>query len=502
VRYRPVLHRYLPPTLIFGLGIAARLALPARAAGFDASAGYDQGVYYAASVSLLHGRIPYRDFVLLHPPVVMLMLLPAALLGHWTSDHAGYLAANVGVSIVGAFNGVLVYAVARRLGLGRRAATIGGLLYAVWFTPVGAEYSLRLEPLGNFFLLLALLALIAAFDQPAVRRRTLLFAGAGALFGTATSVKIWFVVPMLVAIVWVLVVRRSGRDAGLIALGVLAAGVLLDLPFLIASRGEMWTMVVSTQVTRTTSGYPWAARLLDLAATYWPQPDHFTFGYALAAVVGLVVLGFVLVSAWRVPAARPVVTLAALMILTLVATPSWFEWYGDFAAGPVAICAAASAQALRGRLRVAGWLPTAAAAGVTLTVLVQGAFPATVWWGPDAMIAAARHARCVTSDAPAGLIALDALDRDLHNGCQVWVDAVGRAYLDTHQAGDTLRSNQIWQRKVVRYLRSGDLAYPYMLRHPLAPRSRAVIARGGVALRMAAGDRTFVLYYVRHGRGR
>ena len=43
--------------------------------------GYDAGVYYSAADALIHGRTPYRDFLLLHPPGLMLTLTPFAAIG-------------------------------------------------------------------------------------------------------------------------------------------------------------------------------------------------------------------------------------------------------------------------------------------------------------------------------------------------------------------------------------------------------------------------------------
>jgi len=442
---------------------------------------------------LLHGRIPYHDFVLLHPPVVMLALLPAALLGHLTSDHTGFMAANLGFSVIGALNAVLVAMVARRLGLTNRAAMVGGLLYAVWFAPSVAEYSARLEPLGNFFLLLGLLALVSAVDQERPRRR-LLLAAAGALLATAANTKIWFIVPLFVAVGWVLLVQRRRHDAALMAIGAVSAGVLVDVPFLIASRGDMWSMVVTAQVERIPrSSHPYVVRLADLTTAYYPRPDEVTSGIVVSAVLGMAVLIAILAFAWRVPAARPVVGLATAALLTLLFSPAWFEPYADFSAAPVAVCAAAAAHALPTRLRLAGWVPTACATGVTLAVLVPG-YPAMNWWGPKELTAAARHARCVTSDSPAGLIALNVLDRDLHNGCAVWVDPIGRGYLDSHEAGSTLATNPEWQRQAVAYLRTGDLAYPYLVRRPFDRRAKAEIGRYGAVIRIRADGRSFILY--------
>lgn len=490
-RLRP----YLPSTLVFVLALTTRTAIVARSAGFDALPGYDEAVYYASSSSLLHGRVPYHDFVLLHPPVVMLALLPAALLGHLTSDHTGFMAANVCFSVIGAFNAVLVSMVARRLGVRTRAAMVGGLLYALWFAPVVAEYSARLEPLGNFFLLLGLLALVSALD-PARPGRRLLFATAGALLATAASTKIWFVAPLFVAVGWVLLVHRRRHDAALMALGAIAAGVLIDVPFLVASRGEMWSMVVTAQFERGGAGFPYVVRLADLTTAYSPRPHQVTAGVVLSAAVGVTVLITILMLAWRVAAARLVAGLAMSAVLTLLLGPTWFVQYADFAAAPIAVCAAVAAHALPARLRLAGWAPAFGAAGVTLAMLAQG-YHAMYWWGPKALIADAREARCVTSDSPAGLIALDALDRDLQNGCDVWVDPSGRGILESHAAGPTLASNPQWQRQMVAYLRSGDLAYPYLRQYPLDPRSKAELRHHAVTRRIRAHGRTFILYWQR-----
>jgi hypothetical protein len=188
------------------------------------------------------------------------------------------------------------------------------------------------------------------------------------------------------------------------------------------------------------------------------------------------------------------------MLLTLLLSPSWFLNYADFGAAPVAICAGAATRALPDRVRIAGWVPAVCATGVTLAVLLQGEYRATVPWGPHAMVDAARSAGCVTSDSPAGLIALDVLDRDLHIGCNVWVDPVGLAYLDSHAAGQTLATNRAWQRQVVAHLLTGRVAYPYLWHHTLDPRSRRVLARYGVVRRMHALGRRFVLYRVRPGQ--
>ncbi|HEY5979840.1 MAG TPA: hypothetical protein VIT41_09410 [Microlunatus sp.] len=79
-----------------GTGSPARAALPVfvvvlvvallnrllpvlRGAGLSDVLGYDDAVYYhAGAVGLVHGRVPYQDFLFLHPPGVPLALAPVA----------------------------------------------------------------------------------------------------------------------------------------------------------------------------------------------------------------------------------------------------------------------------------------------------------------------------------------------------------------------------------------------------------------------------------------
>jgi hypothetical protein len=100
---------------IFALGALARIgSMALSTGGLRGNYGYDPAVYFTAADAFLHGRMPYQDFVLLHPPGVMLVLTPFAALGNATSDMTGFVAGNVAFSLVGAANGVLVSLCHRR----------------------------------------------------------------------------------------------------------------------------------------------------------------------------------------------------------------------------------------------------------------------------------------------------------------------------------------------------------------------------------------------------
>ena len=85
-----------------------------RGGGLTGILAYDDGVYYSAADGLLSGRLPYRDYLLLHPPGITLVLAPFAALGRLVGeDPVGLAAARLAFMLLGATSAVLVWAVAR-----------------------------------------------------------------------------------------------------------------------------------------------------------------------------------------------------------------------------------------------------------------------------------------------------------------------------------------------------------------------------------------------------
>jgi hypothetical protein len=446
--------------LVAAIAFAARFVLVLRSAGPFGSYGYDSGVYYAAADALLHGRVPYRDFVLLHPPAAMLALTPSALLGHLTTDRTGFLSAQLLFTLLGAVNAALVVDVARRWGLPRRAAVAGGLFYAVWLGAAAAEYLSRLEPLGNFFLLLTLREAAVAADRSGTPRRRALI-GAGVAAALAVSTKIWFVVPAAIVLGWA-AWRCRGRALGTVAAAAAATVAVLDGPFLALSRGAMFSRVVVDQLGRKPQRMTLTGRMTELTgAARLPGLGHQGTATATVLLAGLALL--VVLVALRSRPSRLFGVLALADVAVLLAAPSWFAFYADFAALPVALCVAGAAGAA-GRLRrpqhALAWASAAAAAAVTASVAYAGTFHATSsWHGADRLASAVRPLRCVMSDAPSGLIELDKLDSDLSHGCPNWVDVTGRTYFGADRSAAVRAANRRWQRDLTRYLLSGQAAF-------------------------------------------
>ena len=178
-------------TVIFVLiGVVAfgvRLVPVLSGTGLYALASYDGSVYYTAAAGLAHGLLPYRDFLLLHPPGIAIALLPFALIGQHVGDEQGLAVARVAWMVLGAFNAVLVARILRPVGLA--AMLVGGLFYATFVPALRIERVTSLEAVAATCILGAML--LASRWQRGVPTRAPSALLAGALLGLSAGVKIW-----------------------------------------------------------------------------------------------------------------------------------------------------------------------------------------------------------------------------------------------------------------------------------------------------------------------
>ncbi|WP_375388247.1 hypothetical protein [uncultured Amnibacterium sp.] len=465
-RRAPVPARVLP-VAIGVLAFAVRLRLLLHGGGLLGIGGYDDGVDYAAGAALLHGRLPYADFLLLHPPGVALAVVPFAALGDITSDEVGLVVARLAFELIGGLNAALVVLVLRRSGT--VAAATGGVLYAVLLPAVWAERSVLLEPLGTLGILLCLLLLGGA-----VSGRVALAAGIAA--GSAIDVKIWYVVP--VAVIAAFVPRHRLRHLA----GAAIAVVAVQLPFLVAAPGAMIREVVLDQL-----GRPHVIGLLRRVAE---MLDAHRVGVldlrgvtaALAVLACVAVLITLLTPGVRVFGALLVADAAVLL-----ASPSYFEHYGAFTAPPLALCTGIAVQrALRGLPvghRPQGVLAAVVCALVLLSGLHVDDRRRSGKAVPVAFVQAVERTRgCITADDPTALAVTDVLSRDLRDPrCLVWPDVTGWTYdaadERTPSGHAVLRTeNARWQRLLLDYLRSGSATMVLRRSTGLGARDRAALA--------------------------
>jgi alpha-1,2-mannosyltransferase len=472
---------------IGALAFAARLYPVLHGGGLRGLAGYDDGVYYSAADAVVAGRVPYRDFMLLHPPGSIYLLTPLAALGHVVGDANGWAVARVAMMMVGALSAVLVYLVARRFG--PVAGIGGGVLYAVWVPAINGETSTFLECIPNALLLLALLLL----GSKRLTRGWVWPLLAGAALGLATAIKIWGVAPLVVIVVWQLLGVGWRRAAKVFAGAAGAAAAVCVVPFAL-DPGRMFTLVVSDQMQR--SGVH--TSLLDRATDF--TPIHRLLPSAgvgvellvLAVVVGLGALAMALAVQDR--RARVFVTLLLVQGAVLCGSPPYFTHYGAFLAPPLTLTAAVAAQRVSDRLgmRAPRWRPVAVAAmGVLVIVLAVPVLTHAYFTPVDTQRVAALVAdrRCVAADSPGALVLAGVLTRDLDRGCPTRIDVSGVTYNRDRVVGPTGKTvprsrNPLWQKDLMTYLLGAQAAITTRSAvDGLTRADLAVLARRGVLYR-------------------
>lgn len=492
--------------LLFAAGFVLRLSTVLLSGGIRGTSGFDAGVYYASADALDHGLMPYRDYVLLHPPGISLMLTPFAEVGVLIGDHRGYMLATLAWMALGSLNSVLVWRVATWMGVGRIAAFGAGMFYSVGWVAAGSEFSIRLEPLGNTMLLLGLLAWARAEavrdTGGVVTRRLALVSGAG--FGAACAVKIWWAAPLVLLVAWHVSARRR-RELPWVLAGAATALLAVLGPFFAAAPRQMWSMVVLEQLGRVSNGAP-LVRLLGITGLEGTVPSlemHPARAWTAIVVIGVGAVALCL-RAWSARGGPFVVALLILQLLVLTLGPSWFSFYADFTA-PAAALVFGAALRPRPASRRVEWPAEPAQSSRTLRGAIAGVVAmAVVLLGLDvarppggvvpfphaALQAGIRGVDCLVSDAPIVQIELNTLSPGLRRGCPNWIDVSGRTYgIDREViAGRTVARahNLRWQRDLRRYLFAGDAVILYRpgpsgvgpaLRHAL--QRQRVTARAG-----------------------
>jgi hypothetical protein len=265
----------------------------------------------------------------------------------------------------------------------------------------------------------------------------------------------------------------------------------------------MWRMVLSEQLGR---GQTNAFRAL-VTLQRLPPGISWPTAYLLDAVI-VVGVGLLFVTAWRARAVRLPLTLLTAGGVVLLAAPSWFLFYADYLTPAAALCVAtgAAAVASRGANAASLYRCAGAAVGAAIVILVIAGSAMALWYRrgkttspPRELASAVTKVRCVMSDSPMALIGLNALDRDLANGCPNWVDVTGRTYApDMSVRGPdgrllTRDANPRWQSALRDYLLSGDAVIVTRANDEgLSPSTWDAIRAGGVLAR----DGTHVVYAV------
>ncbi|MDP9220808.1 MAG: hypothetical protein M3P23_09740 [Actinomycetota bacterium] len=451
--------RISPPLLaVAALGVLLRAVPLLMPGGLTGLQEYDDGVYYAASVALLHGQLPYAHQAFLQPPGIVLLLLPFAAFGTVAGPATGMAAARLAELMAAGVNTLLVASLAYRAGLadlgqrspagassgpdregyGRVAALLAASTYAVAGAAVVAAHTVLLEPILTLFVLLAARHLLPRTGGVTTRG----VGAAGLLLAGGTAVKLWGLLA-LVAAACLLLMAGGFRPAFRLIFAYAGALVALLLPFAIAAPRGMVRDLVTAQLSRPQSGVVGVPARLS-AITGWsglravlpvlPAAGGWLAGLLLAAFLVHGALS-------QLPTVRLFGLQGALFLVAFLLAGSYFIHYGEVLVPSVAILLGLLAVRVGKAHSSDRRLPRAAVATALAGMLVLSAgFDAVSdsTGQPDVAELVARVVppnACLFSDAPSATIAAGRL---WNAGCPDVVDPRGTALVlaDGHPPND------------------------------------------------------------------
>jgi alpha-1,2-mannosyltransferase len=463
---------------------------------------YDDGPYFGSAVRLTQGILPYRDFVLVQPPGITLLMLPAAMLAKVAGTAWGLAVGRILTVLAGAAGVVLMGLLVRHRGAFATLVACGAL--AVFPDSVAAAHTVLVEPWLVLFCLAGAVAVLDRDGLAAGRR----LAWGGVAFGFAGAIEGWAIVPVFVLLVLCLAdpgladpgladpargrpglrrprVRRAAAFAG----GVAAGFCVPVLPFAIAAPRGFYQSLVIAQIGPRTGALrvPLADRLYEMTGlSDFRLPARINlpgaqFYLGLNTLVWIAAT-IIVVLAMGVPVALNFVTReppATLDWFALVTTelvvvmflwPSQFHYhFAAFLAPFLGLAIALPTAKLAGLGRPPGRQPpgrrapsrwAACAAGVTVAVLVvftvievdtESRVSPVV--GPSAIAAAKRvipPGACVVSDNVNLLLLADRFVSDVP-GCGVIDDGLGTDLALSHGltpatgAGEVPAVARIWR---------------------------------------------------------
>ncbi|MHB8792865.1 MAG: hypothetical protein ACYC6O_05955 [Thermoleophilia bacterium] len=186
------LARFYPLVLLAFIVLFLALGL----AGVDRSClDAADSTYLITSRALADGQMPYRDFLVAHPPLLFLLGAPMAKIG------AGVIPFRIFTLLVMAGLGAAVWRLAFRITANQELALVAGVL--TLFAPLGLFFS---KTFINDYLV-SLIAVVSILLLMGKSRAAIASAGAIAVLGTLTKLTI---LPfILVCIAYVLIFRRK-----------------------------------------------------------------------------------------------------------------------------------------------------------------------------------------------------------------------------------------------------------------------------------------------------
>jgi len=283
---------------------------------------YDDGSYFGSAVRLVHGMLPYRDFVFVQPPGITLLMTPVALLARVTGTDWGLAVARIATMLVGAAGVALAGLLVRHRGV--LAALIACGVVAIYPDSVASAHTLLVEP---WLVLFCLAGAVAVFDGDRITGSSRRLIWGGVAFGFAGVIEAWAIIPVLVI---VLLGLRWPRRMAFYAGGVAAGFVIPVLPFAALAPRMFYKSVIVAQVGGRVNAarMPLWYRLREMSGfANDPGVRHLYILAVIAGTIAFVIVACVLASLLtrRLPPA-----LEWFAYLTTAAVVGIFLWPAQF----------------------------------------------------------------------------------------------------------------------------------------------------------------------------
>ncbi len=304
------------------LGLGLRLFLLSRPSYLLGVTQYDDGPYFGSALRLMHGALPYRDFIIVQPPGITLVMTPAALLAQVTGTAWGMAAGRILTVLASSAGIVLVGLLARHRG--PLAVTLSCGVLAIFPGSLEAAHTVLLEPWLTLFCLIGAVAVLDR-DHLARNGRRLLWGGVA--FGFAGAVEVWAIIPIVV--IAVLLAAREIRRAALFVAGVAIGFCVPVIPFAATAPRRFYNSFFAAQVFRVVPTRTPVNKRLRLMSGIGQLLHLGTTGTLITALIIVIFVAAAFIAAWRI-SGRPLTGLDWFAVATCTLVVAAFLWYAQF----------------------------------------------------------------------------------------------------------------------------------------------------------------------------
>jgi alpha-1,2-mannosyltransferase len=386
---------------------------------------YDDGVYFGAAVRFIHGQLPYGNFVLLHPPGILVVLAPFAALSRVIPTSDALAVARIVTVCASAANIALVGVLLRRRGVLAVAAGTG--LAALYPPDVETSHTTMLEPWAALFCLLGLIVLFRRRETASMRQLLM----AGALLGITGSIKVWAIIPVLLTAALCL---REPKRVRTFCAGVALGFGFVTVPFAVITPIQFVRDVILAQANRQDIvRTPLPYRLTNLLGLDGVPPIGHLGGVLATMFLAALIVGALLITA-AVSLARPgepdqVALLSSWTTIVTVALflypPNYYYHYAAFLTPFLALSMGIAAS----KIRTPGTSTVLGCVGIVLLLgqlLAIGARPDA--WSPKSLASQViPDGACVLTDTVSLTIAANRF-MSRSASCATIVDTIGTSY--------------------------------------------------------------------------